>query len=508
MKEGKAFWEGEAAETAYIGDAPDQIVLEAKPEGIALQAIDPSGAIRWQLVLKGIPASWTLEPSEHTAALLFMPGGWTQAQDKAQEATLVAVDTRDGALRWSLALPGIIGSVDSFGSEIAIGAGGVWWAAGGRAARVELSSGRLTWSEPIPQTQGPNSLWALSGPLAAAARGDRLFLFDAATGLKWERQLLKGGWVSGLFWTKSGLLAKFQHEEKLVLAQLDPQTGKSRWEHALKHRPGKFQGPPPEGMVVTERQVFVAPDVRLHAYDLETGAELLANKMERNIQWKAQAATNIRQMQARKEHFVIFGRTDAAAFSLKDGSPLWRKEGYEPPQDVVRRMRQAGLSVAFQSYHHLSPSYTSPAAAAEARAAGHYGAGSWQHQSMMNTAENLQYQYAMSQGAAQGSSASDWVAKIAEIELQLKNERMPANYAAFYKLLGMKLFAIQNSDKVAAVLLDLDSGADTEIKLPDSATGCVSQVILDPAGKRMLLTYQQLALLCKDEDLVEAYRLP
>lgn len=85
---------------------------------------------------------------------------------------------------------------------------------------------------------------------------------------------------------------------------------------------------------------------------------------------------------------------------------------------------------------------------------------------------------------------------------------MPANYSAFYKILGMKLFAMQNTDKVAAVLLDLDNGEDKQIKLPDSATGCISQVILDPAGKRMLLTYQQMGLMCEDEDLVEAYHLP
>lgn len=508
MRDQRIIWEGEAAGTIYMGDAPHPVIMEAKPEGILMQGLDSSGKVKWRQVLKGLPASWTLDPTARTAALVLMPVGWTQAPEKAHEATLAMVDTRDGTLKWAIALGGVTGGVDSFGNEIAIEGGGVWWAAGGRAARVQSSDGRLSWSTAISEAEGPHCVWAHSGSIAAVARGEHLFLFDAATGLKWERRLLKDGRVGGLLWTRSGLLVKFQSEKRVVLAQLDPKSGASRWEHTLKHKPGKDEGPPPYGMVATEHHVIIAANGHLRAYDLGSGTEIFDRKLKRHIRWKAQTAVNVQHLRARKEHCVLLGRTSASAFSLKDGTFLWRKEGYEPPQDIFRRMRMGALKAGFQSFHQLSPNYTSAEAASKAREAGRYGAGSYKHQGLMASAENLQEQYAVTQGMAQGATAAGGIAKFVEIDQELKNERFPANYAAFYKVLNMKLIGLQGSDKVAAVLLDLDTGETKEIRLPDSASACVSQVILDPDGNRMLLTYLQMGLLCKDENLVEAYRLP
>ena len=507
MKGENVFWKGEAATTAYIGDSPLPIVMESGEEGLVVQAIQTTGQVKWMYILKGIPAAWTVEPSFNTLAFVVMPLGWIKEGADDQEATMVAIDTRDGALRWSVPIGSIKGRLDSFGSEIGINKDGVWWAAGERAAFVDLSSGKVLWSQSIQPTTIPNSLWAFSDSYAAVARGSRLFVFDKSKGPMWDRELRKKSQIGGLLWTEQGLLAKFQDGKGLIISMMDPVTGASRWEHTLKHKFKKYQGPPPNGIVETGNAVIISANGVLHSYDLKSGEEIFQHKMDRKTIWKAQSAVNIRHFRARKNHFVIYGRRTASAFALKDGAPLWQKLGYEPPEDVARRMRDATLQLAFTSFHQLSPTYTSSAASQQAQQARQYSAGSFQHQSFMNAAESLQMSYAYTAGAQQGKSASSWAARIAEVPLELSNRRLPPKYASFYHLRNKKFFAMQNSNKVSAVLMDLDTGEDRHIILPDSGTGCISQVILDPVGNRMFLLYRQLGLACKDENFIESYRL-
>ena len=508
FQDDQVIYKAEAATTTYIGDATLPLVMEAQTGEVVVKAIPATGKKGWTYPIKGIPAAWLVDSEVQTALFLVMPLGWTQNPEEKNEAEVWALNTQSGALRWNVSIGTVTGGINSYGSEFDIEKGDVWVAAGGKAARIDLASGKLYWSAPITPTTQPNTFWLFSGEWAAAARGDILFLFDKNSGLKWSRQLREESGVAGLLWTTHGLLSKFQNNKGLILAMLDPESGDSRWEHTLKHNHKKFHGPPPMGMVEAGGNVIVAAKGFLHSYDLKTGEEKFAKKLSKQTYWKKQTAINKRRLQARPNHFILYGRRSATAFNFEDGSMIWQQSGFEPPEDILRRMRGASLQAGFTGFHQIMPTYTSAEAASYARGASRYSEGSFKHQQMMLSAEIAQTNYAFTAGQQQGFAAAKFFGKTLEIELDLYNRRMPAQYVPFYRIRNKKVFAMQGSDKANGVLLDLDSGEiKEEVVIPKASNGCISQVIMDPIGERMILTYRQMTFICKDEDFVEVFDL-
>lgn len=493
---GQVYWQGDANRTVLIADAPLAVIMGLEGEQIVLRAIHPSGSERWQHSLHGMPVSMLSDASSGILILAVMPYSWILAPDNPHNMELVALNINTGQTKWTASLDAITAPQKSLGGELAIGGGSVWWAGGGRAARINLSSGKIAWNVALEASKGQGSLWHIASNAAWLIKGGTVFSFSGASGLTWHRSLRQGASPHGLALTAAGLVAACQDEKGVTLALLDPASGADRWIQTLKHKKGKSDGPPPAGVAVSGTRVALAVDGYFVGHDLSSGAEVYRQKV------KSKIFRDTKQFQALGDHVVLVGMNSAIAFAIDDGRLLWKHEGFESPYEIKKKSVQMMAQVA-----GIAMATGSSQASQLRQKAGQYAIGSSNYQSLMGEAARLDAQASKKQ-IKKLSGAIQKLQKGVEIALYMVNNRYSQNYASFYRNLSSK-FAISfnPASEINAVLVDLDTGELSETGVRKSRTGCSTTLLVDPSRRLIIQAYQQLGMACKDEHRVDVLSL-
>ncbi|OGQ68072.1 MAG: hypothetical protein A3F89_05840 [Deltaproteobacteria bacterium RIFCSPLOWO2_12_FULL_50_11] len=493
--EGRVVWEGPVAMTALLADNPFPVIMEVQQTGLVFRAINSSGSESWRYPLEGIPASTIMDPSSKTMLMVMMPYEWGTEQEKSYQADFLALDLQTGTVKWKTPLGEIRGSLTSFGGEMALSDDSLWWAAGGRAACLRLSTGESMWNIAIPRNDEASSEWIFTESGAFMAKGGHILSFSPQGALQWETLIKEGLSLNGFGRGTSGIAASFVGEKKVDLVVLDPVSGKILWQKDFKHNVKK-EGPPPRGLVVSHDRVSLAMDQRLIGFELSSGEEVYSHKLKNKI---FQGLNEIRSFD---QHFVLVGFDGVRGYGIKDGKKLWEQTDFVDPVFEIRKTREATLSVALSGMQGgLSPGAK--------KAWKEYESGSRDFTSAAMEASFQQQMYRQQQQAQNQRATknlSGAIGKFAEIDLTLVNRRLGSRYAQFYRHRGSSFMNLKNVEALDGALVDLTTGEVHVGGVKDSKTACVSQLLVDPEGQRIIQAYRQMALMCKDEDLIEVYR--
>lgn len=487
---GKVFWKGEEDRTVLIADRPNPVILEVLEQGIALEAIAQSGGSLWKTALEGMPVSFYFSPTLQKVFLVIPKGD--------SPAIMVAVDVAGGKILWKAEIGPLKGSLTSFGRELALLGGDLWWAAGGRAARVDATTGKVVWSAEIPEGDGVDSTWATDGATTWVLRGNQLFGFSPESGLLWQKEFPKGVESNGLAVHTDGLVASFRDAKRVGVVFLEKKSGNVLWQKELKHKEKKFG--PPAGFAMSGDRLVFALNKDLIGFELPSGKEVYKNGI------KGSVFEDLRELRVRGENVVLVGEMNAQSYAIADGKLQWKQEGFITPYVKQARIKAGALAYAFTNFYQTVS--TGPEASHYKQEAGRYSAGSFNYQMAMGRAAEAQSRYAAQEGARSGSAWADIIKQIAEIDLQTVNQRIGPRYARFYKIMNKKFGSLQNVSKVDGVLLDLDTGGTQEAGVGKTSDACVSNILIDPESGRMYQLHQQVALMCKDEQRIDAYRFP
>jgi len=315
--------------------------MESDSGKIVVRAVNSSGGTEWTYNLEGFPVSSVVDVKENIFVMMLMPYDWTINYGGLSPAAVIALNPKTGRRLWTQSLESVRGGPLSFGGELEIAKEAVWWAAGGRAVRLSLKSGKPSWNSEMETEGGVGSLWKYRPEGAIALRGSRLMAFLKDLGLQWQRELFKEECQAhGLFWTDSGILASCRHEMGVVVTLFDTTSGSLLWTKNLKHKVSSL-GPTPTGIAVTPSRVILIANKRLLGFDLGTGTEIFNLKMKKDV------VENIRELRQMKNHFVLIGRNQVTAHSFEAGGELWKKDGFEDPYLLKQELKRGSLSTTF-----------------------------------------------------------------------------------------------------------------------------------------------------------------
>ncbi len=486
---GNVFWQGPEAKTALIADSPQAVIMEVGGSGLTLRAIVKSGAELWRYPMNGIPASTLSLPDSNELIMVMLPYEWPLATEKAYPATMVSIDLKNGAQRWSTPIGNIQGAVDAFGGELAVNEGSVWWAAGGRGARVEAANGKLAWSSELNLTSGNGSSWVFGPGGAAVMRGNGIAFFSSETGLTWQHVLAKAEHPNGIVWSDGSIVASLASKKEVFLAAFDIATGKVRWQTSVKHKAKKY-GLPPRGVAVFGNVVAQPADRHLIGLDLATGSERYRTEIDKGFFRSIDA---LRQM---NDKVVLLGFEGAIAFSIADGAQAWEQTGFIDPIIEIQKLKQAAMSVALSNFQGSAPGAK--------QAWKEYSDGSRSYTSAAQTAAFESQMYRQQQSAKNAQSAKT-LASLGEMEQQVINRRLGPNYAEFYRHRGSKLMLLKIVNELDGALVDLRSGSVRESGGKRAREACIARILIDPISNRMVQTYRKMGILCSAVNTIEMY---
>ncbi|MDO8644841.1 MAG: PQQ-binding-like beta-propeller repeat protein, partial [bacterium] len=368
---------------------------------------------------------------------------------------------------------------------------------------------------------GVGSIWKFKPAGGVVIRGRRLMAFLGDMGLQWERELTKKECQAhGLFWTDSGLLASCRHAKGVVVSLFDVTSGSVLWTKDLKHNVNKL-GLVPAGMAVTDSRVILTANKRVLGFDLGTGTEIFDLKLKKKI------AENIRELRQMSHHFVLIGRTEVTAHSIETGEEIWKKEDFDDPYLLKQELQKAVLSMGIalahqtisQAQHNMDVAKGIDANSVASRAKYKQGSISYS-QHMANVQSNISSSMVGAKsaeiqmqgqafGAMTGPGAYELISKFTNILIQTDNKRMPRHQAFLYRNLTENRYSKQFASALTGVLLDLETGKMTEAPIRQAKNqACSTKVILDPEGHQLIQFSEQIALLCKTENEIDAYRFP
>lgn len=481
-KSGRVYWEKDAETTGLLAVHSRPIILELNGRQAELVVVGPTGADDWRSPVLGIPISVASRASEDTIILLSLSAQLLHDPKAPQEATLVAYSLASGARRWQTPLGPISNSLDLAGRELEISHGSVWWAGGGRVARVNLSSGQIVWNTSYDVAGGLGTGWYITSDGAWFADHGNVISFSPS-GPKWQRNLGKNNYFTGMLLKPAGLVVSFVGKKGLTLAVLDPASGSPRWTKEIKNK-----GTPPIGMAVEGNRVVVAAGRKLLGYSLDSGQELFGEKIEKKY------FSGFRELRARPGHAVLIGTNSASAYDMNTGKLLWHQKGFKDPYEEKKKSIQMMAQVAGYA---MNPA-PSPKSKVEKD-----GSTMTITTTYPSVIEQMAYEQDVKNFSKSITDLSSWVT----INQGVFNERLGAGYATFTRIMDSKFeFGFNPASTINAVLLDLDTGIPQTFTLRESSTGCSTTSLIDPVGRRVIQSYQQLGLLCKDEHRMEAYR--
>ncbi len=484
------FWKGDESRTAVLADDPYPVVMEVDSNGLVLKAVDPSGAVKWTYPMPGVPASTASDAASKTLAMVVMPYEWAGAPSKGYPAKVVAVDMKTGTQKWSAEAGTIEGSLDSFGGELGVSGGDLWWAAGGRAFCVEMASGKVKWSAELKDAGGSGSIWNFTDAEAYVARGGRVAALSGS-GVVWQKEFSGDVEPRGLGATSSGVIATFATEKDLIVAFLDRSDGTVKWEKRFSHKEKKY-GAPPSGVAFSDARAAVFAGDRLIGLDLSDGGEVYSDKV------KSKKFLGIDELRSGTSGAVIIGTTGAASYSVATGAQNWEEMDFVDPVFETQKTKAAVMQLGMSSAASLM---TAPGAE---KAWKEYRDGSRNFTSAAQTAA-FEQQMFVQQAGERGKQMGAGIGKLVDIEITLVNRRLGPTKAEFY---GHRdggfafLKDVQDLDIVEVNLLD---GSTYAIPLSKSRSGCIPQAMIDPVSRKVVQTYRQMGLLCKDENTVEIY---
>jgi len=494
-EKGEVFWKGSVKTTALIADDPHAIVMEVLETGLVLKGVASSGTTRWHYPLKGIPASTISDALSKTLVMVVLPYEWAGAEGQAQPADAVALDLTTGRERWSTQLGEISGSMTSFGSEFAVHENNVWWAAGGRAACLDLESGEPYWNVPIKANEEADSVWDFSTDRAVVVKGGEVTSFSREGGLEWQRELREEARPNGLGIASSGVVASVFTKKEAALALLDTADGNPLWIKSFKHKTKKL-GPPPRGIAVNDASVALAIGKNLLGFSLLSGKELFKHKIKKRI------FLGLEELRPFKNHLVLIGAEGAAGHALMDGHEIWKQDDFIDPVFEMRKTREATLALGMSG---LSGG-TAPGAQ---KAWKDYQSGSRDFTNAAMEASFQQGLYSQQQREKMrraSSNMSNAIGRFMEIDIQLVNRGLGPDYAEFYRHRGMTFIKLKQVSALDAALLNLETGEMEEAGVCTPGQGCISQMLVDPQRNRVIQAFRQATILCKEENLIKVYR--
>lgn len=275
---GRVVWSGDATTSALAADLKTLILLEFEGEDLFLKAIGPSGGEIWRSRVDGLPVSISASSPAQMIVYLSLPfesiDSSSASPSASNDAKLVALNLGTGGEKWKAPIGTIQGAPEDFGAELAIEEGSVWWAAGGRAVRINAGTGHVDWSASLETGAGAGSLWNVSGTGAWVARNGRVIGFRPESGPSWNREIRKGAIPNGLVLTSSGLVASFRDEKGVTVTLMDPSLGDPRWEKTGK-------GSSPTGIAVSGDRVVITSGESLIGYELGNGEEVFKKKIKK-----------------------------------------------------------------------------------------------------------------------------------------------------------------------------------------------------------------------------------
>lgn len=484
------FWKGDESRTAILADDPYPVVMEVAQSGLVLKAIDLTGAVKWTYSMPGVPASTASDAASKILAMVVMPYEWAGAPSKGYPAKVVAVDMETGAQKWSSEVGTIEGVLDSFGSELGVSGGDLWWAAGGRAFCVEMASGRVKWSAELKDIGGSGSIWGFTDEETYVARGGRVAALSDS-GVIWQKGFSGDVEPRGLGATPSGVIATFATEKDLMVVFLDRSDGTVKWEKRFAHKEKKY-GAPPAGVAFSETRVAVFAGDRLIGLDLSSGGEVYSDKV------KSKNFLGIDELRSGTSGAVIIGTTGAASYSVATGAQEWERMDFVDPVFETQKTKAAGMQLGMSSAASLM---TAPGAA---KAWKEYRDGSRNFTSAAQTAAFEQQMY-VQQAGERGKQMGAGIGKLVDIEIALVNRRLGPTKAEFYGHRDGGFAFLKDVQDLDIVEVDLLDGSTYAIPLAKSRMGCIPQAMIDPGARKVVQTYRQMGLLCKDENTVEIY---
>lgn len=497
--DGNPLWEGNGRMTSLLADEPYFVILKVSEDGsIALEAIDPSGTSRWKYsVPGGLPVSTFTDPSTQTMYLAILPYEWMLDMQKPFEARLVSLNLLNGNQNWEKNIGSLQGNLLSYGNEMAIQDSTLWWIGGRKALSIDPKTGSLLSQASLDEDfeEGKSSR-AFKTNQAFASNDHLVWGLSKQGGLQWKIELPPGSKVQSMAATSAGLVLLINQKGKTNIQLLNASDGKLLWEKNFKEKKNKF-GESPPGLSLSEDQVVFAADGKLIALKLSSGEVLYEQKV------KSEAFERAASLIPRKDHVVFLGPEGAYGYSLSAGQALWEQSNFIDPIFEQRKIRQATLQLAFgMAYSSTSPE------ASKAWSEYHSGSRSYSSAAMIATTAQYQHNAQMAQRAQSAANSWDQLAKkIAEIDLNIINRRLENRYGTFYRHHGFRLIFLKEPSDADAVLVDLDSGQIvTELDIKKSGSPCVSQVVIDPVARRVYQGFRQMALMCDQENKLNAYQ--
>lgn len=496
---GKSIWEGNALGSALISDEPYFVILVSTEDGsIGLQALDSFGSSRWKYsVPGGLPVSIFTDPSTNTLYMAVLPYEWMLDMEKPFEAHLISLNLQTGNQNWMKEIGALQGNLLSYGSEMAVQDGILWWIGGRKAIAINASTGELLSQISLAEDfEDGKSSRAFKNENAFASNDHWVWGFSKSQGLLWKTELPKGSEVLNMAVSSAGLVLLTNQKGKVYAQLLEASDGKVIWEKIFKEKKNKF-GRVPRGLGIYEDRLVFASGGKIISLKLASGEIVY----EQNA--KSEAFDRADSVIPRKDHIVMVGPEGAYAYSAATGQSLWEQSNFIDPVFEQRKIKQATLQLAFS----IAYSSTSPEAS---KAWSEYHSGSRSYSSAAMTASTAQFQHNAEMSRRAQSAADSWsqaVKKLAEIDLNIINRRLENRYATFYRHHGFRLIFLKEPSDSDAVLLDLDSGQIiTEVDIKKSGTACVSQVLIDPIHRRVYQTFRQMALMCSEENKLNAYQ--
>ncbi len=517
---GVTVWTGSENSASIVSGDPFPVVIEQDKKELKIQALKRSGETAWKVVLPQVSISAAVNTGKKELMILGAGGNWYEGNNR-QPVFFTVMSLIDGSQLWQLnlgemQLPKVVPS-----SVMTTADNSVWIAAGGRAILINRQTQSISFNVAFTATVEAESasvpVWYADDKVAAMATAKGIYFLDADKGLAWSVPVTeKNAAPDTIAVTDNTVIAEFQilHKErsKLMLIACERGSGAKRWD--IIDRDGLFVKwdrvqKPPKGMAVGFGKVVICIRGAVIWLDELTGKEIKSVDLDATeYHW----AKNVERW---RDYVIFYGKFHLRAFDLKTGQLVWRHEDFGMPKDYADAAQKLGaglMKIGMQFQATMAEfSAQSMNSLANMKLAGHTGS---QHSDYIISPSGRGQLISASQGAARSSAWYNATGSLASfydnaVWIDLVNYNTNKDVYVLPHMLDTALIGFSSLRFANATVLNLKDGTFQEkLTLRAQHPGGFAAMCIDNDSGMVYFTHHTVAIMCKNNRILEGYKIP
>jgi outer membrane protein assembly factor BamB len=504
---GKVIWKGPLVSGLLIADKPYPVLLVAA-EGGQPELICFSFDGERKLWHKRPAGKILYAGSDPTEKVVFtvMTTDITTSQNVSQKIKFSCYSIETGRLLFETTLSDLFLSPATSNDIVTCSNGIAYFAFGGAAAAISMTSGKLLWKERLDTTivrrGSPVNIWHAFDAGAVFVSDKYVHLFSDRKGMLWKTDIGPGVYLRTISLVDTGILLSYWLKRGVGVMLLDRRDGKILWKHNTMGK--KEEVISPKGIVALKDTVLYSVDRKLIAVNLHDGTERFVSEVE----VKSKVYADFGLLLERGGNAVLLGNWNVRAHDVTTGDVVWAITGFETPYVTWSRYMafasslQAGVMMASDTA--FGTAYGRDVAGLYREYTFRRWSSDWNLNIPVVTRDTMiDKEISAAMGEKIPSLNRVGIGSAAKPG-PMRGGMIPGRYVSF---LNSKQKFVATTFEANLAVVDLETGATIFYQILSGGTQCSPYAFTDSSLKWVIQTYEPVGFFCKKQRGIDVLKI-